>query len=402
MFFVAAVPTRAQKENGINLSLWKGVSTQKDDTSGSTLLNIGLLSSMNRLEGVGLNILGGNVREDVRGAQISGIFNTVRGHMLGMQVSGITSVNAGGFTGISISGLFGIHGKKSTGLSTALLGNMVDEEYHGLLLGGLANVDTGNFKGIALAGLGNLITGSQRGMNLSALLNVTGGSSSGILIAGIGNINAKTYTGLNASLMGNVCGEGFTGLQLSVLANVTTGLSGMQIGAVNIASEGKGVQVGLYNYHHENFDGLQLGLINANPSTRLEAMLSTGSMSMLSAGLRFKNSWNYTILSLGVNNYDLHGVDLSLGYRAGIWYAIKNNLSLSGDLGIMHDGNMTKKKGRTNRIYSLQARVNLEYQFSDPLSLFLSGGYQNSRDYHGHGFSKGLFLEAGTFISLGN
>ncbi len=50
--------TRKDKEPvGINLSLWKNMSTQKSDTVGTTCFNLGLFSSMNRLSGVGINLL---------------------------------------------------------------------------------------------------------------------------------------------------------------------------------------------------------------------------------------------------------------------------------------------------------------------------------------------------------
>ena len=54
-------PSTTKKDRepvGINLSLWKNMSTQQTDTVGSTCLNLGLFSSMNRLNGVGINLLG--------------------------------------------------------------------------------------------------------------------------------------------------------------------------------------------------------------------------------------------------------------------------------------------------------------------------------------------------------
>ncbi len=63
-------PSTTKKDRepvGINLSLWKNMSTQPTDTVGSTCLNLGLFSSMNRLNGVGINLLGGVVLRDMNG-----------------------------------------------------------------------------------------------------------------------------------------------------------------------------------------------------------------------------------------------------------------------------------------------------------------------------------------------
>ena len=78
---------------GINLSLWKNMSTQQTDTVGTTCFNLGLFSSMNRLSGVGINLLGGVVYRDMNGVQITGLANLVGGSMRGVQVAGISNVN---------------------------------------------------------------------------------------------------------------------------------------------------------------------------------------------------------------------------------------------------------------------------------------------------------------------
>ena len=69
-------PSTTKKDRepvGINLSLWKNMSTQQTDTVGSTCLNLGLFSSMNRLNGVGINLLGGVVLRDMNGVQITSL-----------------------------------------------------------------------------------------------------------------------------------------------------------------------------------------------------------------------------------------------------------------------------------------------------------------------------------------
>ena len=79
-------------KTGINLSLWKNLSTQRTDTVGSTFFNLGIFSAMNRLNGLGVNVLGAVTGRDMNGVQISGISNMVGGSMRGVQVAGITKI----------------------------------------------------------------------------------------------------------------------------------------------------------------------------------------------------------------------------------------------------------------------------------------------------------------------
>lgn len=68
-----------QTSAGINISLWRNISTQRIDTTGSTWLNLGVFSSMNRLNGLGVNMLGSIVRKEVNGIQVAGLSNMVGG-----------------------------------------------------------------------------------------------------------------------------------------------------------------------------------------------------------------------------------------------------------------------------------------------------------------------------------
>ena len=99
-----------KKKTGINLSLWKNLSTQRTDTVGSTFFNLGIFSAMNRLNGLGVNVLGAVTGRDMNGIQISGISNMVGGSMRGVQVAGITNINGNNLSGLSVSGLVGISG----------------------------------------------------------------------------------------------------------------------------------------------------------------------------------------------------------------------------------------------------------------------------------------------------
>ena len=59
-------------------------------------------------------------------------------------------------------------------------------------------------------------------------------------------------------------------------------------------------------------------------------------------------------------------------YRAGLYYPIASKLELSGDLGYFHIENFENEDAETpERMYSLQARINLEYKISNPESVSL-------------------------------
>ena len=83
---MAAVSLPAQnKSAGINISIWKDICTQPHDSTQTTYVNIGLLSTMNRLNGVGINALGSVVHGDMNGVQITGLANLAGGTMRGVR-----------------------------------------------------------------------------------------------------------------------------------------------------------------------------------------------------------------------------------------------------------------------------------------------------------------------------
>lgn len=73
----------------------------------------------------------------------------------------------------------------------------------------------------------------------------------------------------------NVVGGDMKGLQIAGLGNITGGTSaGVQLSPLNVAVRAKGLQIGLVNYYKEKLDGFQLGLVNANPDTKVQMMFS--------------------------------------------------------------------------------------------------------------------------------
>ena len=79
LFLMAGSTLSAQnKSAGINLSIWKGVSTQPADSAQTTYFNLGILSAMNRLNGAGFNAFGSVISHNMNGIQASGLANMVK------------------------------------------------------------------------------------------------------------------------------------------------------------------------------------------------------------------------------------------------------------------------------------------------------------------------------------
>lgn len=371
---------------GINLSLWKNIATQRTDTLHSTWLNLGIHSEMNRLNGLGINVLGSVIKQNMNGVQLSGIYNVTSGSMRGIQMAGITNINGSNLSGVSFSGLVGITGNRAQGVVFSGLANIMGDNSSGVIIGGLLNITGDNFTGVSLAGLANISGENFNGVTASAVLNVVGENLQGLQLSSIVNVTAKTMTGVQISALGNVVGEQATGMQLA---------------PINVAIRAKGLQVGLVNYYKENMDGFQLGLVNANPQTKVQLMLFGGNTTKLNVAARFKNKLFYTILGGGTHELNFNNkFSAAAFYRAGLELPLYKQLCISGDLGYRHIETFKNKDyGYPARLYSLQTRVNLEYRLTSYLGLFVTGGYGWDRYYNrSANFYKGVIVEGGVVL----
>lgn len=368
---------------GINISLWKNISTQRTDTFSNTYFNLGFFSFMNRLNGLGVNILGSTTNKDVNGLQLSGLSNVVKGSMRGVQVSGICNINGNNLTGLSASGLVGIAGNNAQGALFSTLVNITGNNSRGFIIGGLLNISGENSSGVHFAGLANISGGDFKGVASSGVLNVVGKNFKGVQLAGLASITGEDMHGVQISGIGNVVGNKVNGLQISPL---------------NVGTHVKGVQVGLFNYYTKSLKGFQLGLINANPQTTVQMMLFGGNTTKINIGARFKNKLFYTILGGGTHYLDF-GDKFSAAafYRGGVELPLYKQLFISGDLGYQHIETFKNRHyGIPSRLYALQARLNLEYRPSNYWGIFFTGGYNNSRYYtKAATYDKGVIIEGG-------
>ena len=306
--------------------------------------------------------------------------------MKGIQVAGITNINGNCARGISLSGLVGINGSQSYGLLASGLCNILGDTNKGITLAGLLNFAGKDITGLHISGMANISGENHKGTALSGILNVAGGNMTGWQASGIANITATDMYGLQTAAIGNITGNE---------------LRGVQIGLLNMTQQGKGVQIGLFNYYKEDFDGLQIGLVNANPQTRIQLMVFGGNHTKVNVAARFKNKLFYTILGAGTPYFSFSDqFSGSLFYRAGLELPLYKSLFISGDLGYQHiETFQNKNNDCPKRLYALQPRVNLEYRLTEKMGVFVTGGYSWDQLYtENRNYDKKWIIEGGVIL----
>ena len=220
-----------------------------------------------------------------------------------------------------------------------------------LQLSGFSNLSLTPFKGIQLAGITNISMGVERGLQLSGALNVSSGYMRGAQMG--------TY-------------------------NYADSLSGTQIGLFNVArSHPKGWQVGVVNYTRDTV-AHKIGLVNVNPNTTVDFMLYGGSATKGNGAVRFRNLSTYNIIGVGTHYMGLDKkFSGSLFYRIGQYFLLSPRWSVSSDVGYYHIETFQHHSAeKPERLFSLQVRLNVDYQLSDRLGAFASVGWGDTRYYY--------------------
>ena len=341
------VPCQAQ-EKKMAANIGAGVGRHAADGSLSSYVNIGLFANVDTLRGVQLSAFTGVARREMRGVNAALLSAVSHGDASGVQAAGAVNASSGAMRGVQLAGI--------------------------------ANVAR-EFSGIQLAGLTNACTAPMRGIQLSAVTNISMGVRRGMQISGAANICSSYMRGIQAAIY-----------------NYADTLNGSQIGLFNVCvSHPRGVQVGIINYSRDTL-ARKIGLVNINPSTRLDFMVYGGSSTKTNFAVRFRNRSTYNIIGIGTHymgfDEDFSG---ALFYRIGQYFMLTPRLSLSGDLGFYHVETFAKNSsGSPERLYSLQARVNLDWQLGRTLGAFVSAGYGDTRYYcHSRRYRDRAIIEAG-------
>ncbi len=273
--------------------------------------------------------------------------------------------------------------QRLSGVGVNAIFNLAKRDAKGLQLGGLANT-AHNVKGAQISAISNMASGTVTGLQLSAITNTAVATHRGLQLSGIANVTTRKMRGVQMAY-GNYAGE----------------VNGLQLGLLNICGgEVKGIQIGLVNCSKDT-TAHKLGLVSITPQTRIQMMTFLGNTCKTNLAVRFKNRYTYTILGGGTHYLDLNDkFSGSLFYRAGTFLPLTSRLELSGDLGFFHIENFENESMETpERMYSLQARVNLEYKLRPKFSLFASGGYGVTRYYdENRNYERKPIFEAGILL----
>ncbi len=238
-------------------------------------------------------------------------------------------------------------------------------------------------KSVQLGVLSSVAVNGGKGFQYGTLSNVSGGMFSGLQLAAINNITRGMNKGLQLSALLNVSSSKMNGWQMGAI-NYADSLNGAQIGLFNIARKRpKGWQVGIVNLSYDSI-GHKIGLININPATTIDLMFYGGSSTKVNVAARYRNKSTYNIFGVGTHFMGLDSkFSGALFYRLGQYKQLTDKWSLSGDLGFYHVETFHKNSDEgPERLYSLQARINADYQFNKRFGAFASVGWGLTRYYN--------------------
>ena len=220
--------------------------------------------------------------------------------------------------------------------------------------------------GVQLSSMSNTSAHTFNGLQLSAINNITQGMDKGVQLSGILNVSSAMQRGLQFAAI-----------------NYADSLNGAQVGVFNIARKRpKGWQVGLINLSYDSI-GHKIGLVNINPMTDIDLMLYGGSSTKVNLAVRYRNQSTYNIFGVGTHFMGLDSkFSGALFYRLGQYFQLSPKWSLSGDVGYYHVETFSKNNNdKPERLYSLQARINADYQFSKKFGAFATVGWGLTRYY---------------------
>jgi len=238
-------------------------------------------------------------------------------------------------------------------------------------------------KSVQLGAVSSIAVESGNGLQLSGFANLSVKPFKGVQVSGVSNISSGLNRGIQFSSLMNVSSGYMRGLQAGSI-NYSDSLNGTQIGLLNIArSHPKGWQVGIINVTQDTI-AHKLGLVNVNAKTTIDYMLYGGTTTKANSAIRFRNRSTYNIIGIGTHFMGLdEKFSGALFYRIGQYFQLSPKWSVSGDLGYYHietfEHNIANKP---ERLYSLQARLNVDCQINSHIGAFASVGFGDTRYYH--------------------
>ena len=285
------------------------------------------------------------------------------------------------------------------GAQIGAFSSVVRQQMRGVSLAGIINSVGDDMRGVQVSGVSNVVKGGN-GVQLSLFNNVSSSPFRGVQLSGLSNISMGMKRGLQIAAA-NVSSSYMRGMQLGGY-NYADTLNGSQIGLFNVClNHPRGVQIGVINYSRDTV-AHKIGLVNVNPKTRIDYMFYGGSATKANLAVRFRNRSTYNILGIGTHYFGLdEKFSGALFYRIGQYFQLSPKFSLSGDLGFYHvESFQEHSQDKPERLYSLQARINADYQLGRYTSAFASVGYGDTHYYHGGRYRRRAIVEAGLAVRL--
>ena len=348
MLLLVSVGTMAETKKRKAPNVAVGVNHRSADSLLMSHFNLGLFGNVDTLHGVQTSVFSSVARKEMRGVNIGGLAAFSHADAFGVQMAGFLNGTNGSMRGVQVSGISNI---------------------------------ARSMNGVQLAGLSNVSSTPMRGVQLSALTNISMGVKRGIQLAGVANVSEAYMRGLQVAPY-----------------NYADTLNGSQIGLINVCQgHPRGVQIGLVNYSRDTICH-KIGLVNVNPKTKIDLMAYAGNLTKGNLALRFRNRSTYNILGVGTHYMGLdEKFSGALFYRIGQYFQLTPKLSISGDVGFYHIETFEHNTAnKPERLYSLQARLNLDYQINKTVGAFASLGYADTRyHYHSHRYHQRPIFEAG-------
>ena len=273
------------------------------------------------------------------------------------------------------------------------------DSVHGVQANFLMSSTSEEMKGVQMSGISSLAK-NMNGLQMSTFTNISTSALQGVQLAGVNNIAMGVRRGIQLSAFSNVCSSYMRGLQMGSY-NYADSLNGTQMGLINICrTHPKGVQIGLINVSHDTL-AHKVGLVNVNPNTRIDVLLYGGTSTKGNVALRFRNRSTYSIIGAGTHFMGLdEKFSGALFYRLGQFFQLNKRWSVGGDVGFYHVETFQHNTIQNpQRLYSLQARLNVDYQVSPSVSAFASVGYGDTHYYyHQHRYRSRMLGELGLAI----
>ena len=237
-------------------------------------------------------------------------------------------------------------------------------------------------KGFQFGLISSVTTEGGYGFQFGGVSNTSGHTFNGLQIGGVSSITQGMDKGLQMSSILNISSKRMNGWQMGTV-NYADSLNGAQIGIFNVTRKHpQGWQVGLVNLSYDSI-GHKIGLVNINPATHIDVMTYAGSSTKMNLAARFRNRSTYNVIGVGTH---FMGLDSKFSgavfYRLGQYAQLSPKWSLSGDVGYYHVETFSKNNNdKPERLYSLQARINADYQISSKIGAFASVGWGVTRYY---------------------